>query len=89
MAVAALKLKSKNDDPEARAEEVEKAYKLFTRGEERPITLADLKRVARELREDVPDSVLKDMLREATGGGVGGVSIEEFEGVMGRAGVFG
>jgi hypothetical protein len=29
------------------------------------------------------------MIREATGGGLGGVSIEDFEGVMNRAGVFG
>ena len=46
-----------------------------------------LKRVARELKEDLDDSVLRDMLREANGGGRG-VSIEDFEGVMRRAGVF-
>lgn len=37
----------------------------------------------------VPESVLKDMIREATGGGLGGVNMEDFEGVMTRAGVFG
>lgn len=66
-----------------------KAYHLFTKGEEREITLHDLRRVARELREDVPENVLKDMVREATGGGLGGVGMDDFEGVMKRAGVFG
>ena len=88
VAVAALKLKAKDDDPDAMNEEVAKAYKLFTKGQERDINLNDLKRVAKELREDVPDNVLKDMIREATGGGLGGVGVEEFEGVMKRAGVF-
>lgn len=79
---------ARDDDPEAINEEVAKAYNLFTKGEDRAITLADLKRVAKDLREDVPDNVLKDMIREATGGGLGGVQFEDFEGVMRRAGVF-
>jgi Ca2+-binding EF-hand superfamily protein len=89
VAVAALKLHAKHEDPDALNEEVVKAYHLFTKGAEREITLNDLRRVARELREDVPDNVLKDMIREATGGGLGGVGMEDFEGVMRRAGVFG
>lgn len=70
-------------------EEVVKAFNLFTKGQERDIQLQDLRRVAKELREDVPENVLRDMLREATGGQVSGVGLEEFEGVMRRAGVFG
>ena len=95
MAIAALKLHARrdnndDDDPDAVNEEVVKAYRLFTKGrDDRPITLVDLRRVAKELREEVPESVLKDMLREATGGGLGGVGLEDFEGVMRRAGVFG
>ena len=89
VAVAALKLHAKHDDPEAMNEEVVKAYHLFTKGQEREINLNDLRRIARELREDVPDNVLKDMIREATGGGLAGVGMEDFEGVMKRAGVFG
>jgi Ca2+-binding EF-hand superfamily protein len=89
IAVAALKLNAKNDDPDAMNEEATKAFRLFTKGQERDINVNDLKRVARELREDVPDNVLKDMIREATGGDLGGVGMEEFEGVMRRAGVFG
>src|ERR1700761_3509954 len=84
VAVAALKLHAKHDDPTAMNEEVLKAYRLFTRGQERDINLNDLRRVARDLKEDVPENVLKDMVREATGGGLGGVGIEEFEGVMRR-----
>ncbi|KAK5715224.1 Nucleosomal histone H3-Lys79 methylase [Elasticomyces elasticus] len=91
VAIAALKLNAKNDedDEEAQQEEIARAYRLFTGGEDRPIQLGDLKRVAKELREEFPDGVLRDMVREATGGGLGGVGKEEFEGVMKRAGVFG
>lgn len=89
VAVAALKLHARHEDPDAVSEEVVKAYSLFTKGEDRGITLNDLRRIAKELREDVPDSVLKDMIKEATGGGLGTVGLEEFEGVMRRAGVFG
>lgn len=89
IAIAALKLHAKHEDPEAMSEEVVKAYRLFTKGQQRDINLNDLRRVAKELREDVPDNVLKDMVREATSGGLHGVSMEDFEGVMRRAGVFG
>lgn len=89
VAVAALKLHAKHEDPDAMNQEVVAAYKLFTKGQEREINLNDLRRVAKDLREDVPENVLKDMIREATGGGLGGVSMEDFEGVMRRAGVFG
>jgi len=89
VAVAALKLHAKHEDPEAMNEEVVAAYQLFTKGQDRDINLNDLKRVARDLREDVPDNVLRDMIREATGGGLNGVNMEDFEGVMRRAGVFG
>jgi Ca2+-binding EF-hand superfamily protein len=78
---------------ESNAEEVSAAYQLFTHGAPGPITLAHLRRVAKELREDVPDDVLKDMILEANGGvkgqgrDVGGVSLEDFESVMKRAGL--
>ena len=78
---------------ESNAEEVSAAYQLFTHGAPGPITLGHLRRVAKELREDVPDDVLKDMILEANGGvkgqgkDVGGVSLEDFESVMKRAGL--
>jgi Ca2+-binding EF-hand superfamily protein len=89
VAVAALKLHAKHNDPEQQDEEVDAAFTLFTRGEGDFITLAHLRRVARELREDVPDKMLRDMIKEATSGGGPVVSREDFEGVMRRAGVFG
>jgi len=78
---------------ESNAEEVSAAYQLFTHGASGPITLAHLRRVAKELREDVPDDVLRDMILEANGGvkgtgkDVGAVSLEDFESVMKRAGL--
>lgn len=91
VAVAAISLQraaTKEGEGE-RGEEVERAFRLFTQGQGRDITVADLRRVARSLREEVPETVLMDMVREATGGGTGAVGLEEFEGVMKRAGVFG
>jgi hydroxyacylglutathione hydrolase len=77
-------------DTEAREREVEEAYCLFTNGTEGPITVRDLKRVAKALGEEVGEEALKDMILEANGGaGVSrGVGREEFEEVMRRAGVW-
>ena len=89
LAIAALKLQDRSED--SIREEVETAFRLFTgkNGEDR-ITIATLRRVARELKENVDEQVLKDMIMEANSGeGVGkGVGMTEFEGVMRRAGVF-
>lgn len=54
------------------------------------ITLANLRRVATLLKEDVDDALLRDMILEANGGaGVGkGVRRDEFEKVMRRAGAW-
>nr|POE74306.1 caltractin [Quercus suber] len=89
LGIAALKLRQREDveDADARDEEVRRAYALFTRGEDRAITLVDLKRVAREMKENVSDAVLRDMIKEAKSGAVGGVDVEEFGDVMRRAGV--
>ena len=90
MAVAALKFANRSEESQQR--EVEDAFKLFTTlgGEDGKITMACLKRVAGVLKEDVPESVMRDMLSEANGGSsVGrGVGLKDFEGVMRRAGVF-
>ncbi|KAF4553861.1 Hypothetical protein D9617_6g095940 [Elsinoe fawcettii] len=69
--------------------EVNSAFRLFTRDDSDQITLAHLRRVAKELREDIDDKMLKDMIREANGGGKAGVGKDEFGDVMRRAGVFG
>ncbi|KAK8231978.1 EF-hand superfamily Ca2+-modulated protein [Phyllosticta capitalensis] len=81
----------------SRRREVREAYRLFKGAgkAQTAITVADLKRVARELREDVDDETLCDMVLEANGEARGktgvakGVTLEEFESVMRRAGVFG
>jgi Ca2+-binding EF-hand superfamily protein len=92
VAVAAIKLQSRGE--EEIMEEVEKAWRLFVKGGdgggEQRITMQTLRRVARELKEDVDEQVLRDMIAEANGGlGVReGVRLMEFEGVMRRAGVF-
>lgn len=93
LALCAIQLRSKTD--ETRAEEVETAFNLFTHGQVRSdgdevIGLNDLRAVARTLKEDVSDDVLKAMILEANGGsGISrGVSVEDFRGIMTRAGVF-
>ncbi|KAF6805242.1 calmodulin [Colletotrichum sojae] len=90
-AVCALKYHQRGarQGQEERRREVDEAFRLFT-GARDTITLADLKRVAGVLREDVKEEVLRDMILEANGGaGVGrGVKREEFEEVMRRAGVW-
>lgn len=86
--LAAIQINSKSD--ETKDEEVEKAFKLFTLGNERPISFADLKRIAGLLNQDVSDDVLKAMIVEANkdNGVQAGVDIDQFRAVMERAGVF-
>ncbi|KIW64774.1 hypothetical protein PV04_09684 [Phialophora macrospora] len=93
LALCAIQLKSKTD--ETKAEEIETAFKLFhpsqgAGSEEQVIRLQDLRAVARLLKEDVSDDVLRAMILEANGGkGVGsGVNMEDFQAVMTRARVF-
>ncbi|MCJ1309731.1 hypothetical protein MMC25_003392 [Agyrium rufum] len=100
LAVAALRLHSRSE--ESVGEEVEKAFELFLGGggnseggkgkevRQGRIGMRELKRVCRELKEEVSEDVLRDMILEANGGaGVGkGVGMAEFEGVMRRAGIF-
>ncbi|KAI1907344.1 hypothetical protein LOZ12_003391 [Ophidiomyces ophidiicola] len=88
LSVCALKLHSRTDD--SISEEVSHAYQLFTHGTDGPILLSHLRRVAKELKEDVSEELLRDMVREANGGeGLhAGVNLEQFRDVMRRAGVF-
>ncbi|KAM0211620.1 hypothetical protein ACHAQI_005179 [Fusarium lateritium] len=89
-AICALKFHSREHDSDAHRGEVEEAFRLFTNGQDGPITLAHLRRVAAVLKEDVDEELLKDMILEANGGvGVArGVGVEEFDGVMKSAGVW-
>lgn len=47
--------------------EAKTAYQLFTDNTDGPITIFDLKRIARQLKENVTDEQLEDMLLEASG----------------------
>jgi Ca2+-binding EF-hand superfamily protein len=94
LAYAALRLNlmAEEQDEESRAEEVQMSYNLFTRNGSGPITMAHLRRVAKTIREDVDDNTLKDMIMEANGTGKdgwkNGVTLEQFEAVLQRAGVY-
>jgi Ca2+-binding EF-hand superfamily protein len=93
LALCAIQLRSKTD--ESRDEEVQTAFQLFNSGgpagsSQPVIRINDLRAVAKTLREDVSDDVLKAMILEANGGkGVtSGVNVEDFRAIMTRAGVF-
>lgn len=68
--------------------EIDEAFKLFTSGYNRPITVQDLRQVARTLKEDVDESVLRAMILEANGnkGVSSGVSRDDFADVAARSG---
>jgi Ca2+-binding EF-hand superfamily protein len=91
VAICALKFHNRTRTSDSHAQEVEEAFRLFTsEGGEGKITLATLKRVAKALKENADEELLKDMILEANGG-VGvkqGVNKDEFEGIMRRAGVW-
>lgn len=89
-AICALKFHTREHDSDAHQAELDEAFRLFTNGQDGPITLAHLRRVAAVLKEDVDEELLKDMILEANGGaGVArGVGPEEFDGVMKSAGVW-
>jgi Ca2+-binding EF-hand superfamily protein len=80
--VAALKMKQTDDGDDE--EEVEEAFRLFTKGEK--ITAADLRRIAEDLKEHVTEEQIRDMILEAAGGEEGGVGRRRFGEVMRRAG---
>lgn len=89
VAVCALQINKRGEGGSDR-EEVERAYKMFTRGTDGPINIHHLRRIARDLKEEIGDDLLRHMILEANGGlGVNkGVGVEDFRGVMMRAGVF-
>ncbi|KAH8668163.1 calmodulin [Tricladium varicosporioides] len=91
VAICALKFHNRDRTSDSHSKELDEAFSLFTQGGgEEKITLATLKRVAKQLREEVDDDMLRDMILEANGGaGVGrGVEKVEFEEIMRRAGVW-
>lgn len=94
VAICALQLHNRPDKNADNSAEVNHAFELFLGGDgvadDGVITIKHLRRIAKELKEDVDDEVLKDMILEANGGAgmAVGVKRDEFEGVMKRAGVW-
>ncbi|KAF5094315.1 hypothetical protein D0Z03_002122 [Geotrichum reessii] len=87
------KVKGKgSDDSSSRVsrESVYQDFLLFTEGQDRPIVLADLKRVSAELKDNAPVELLANMmqLKPPSGSTVGGhsdphsISFEEFDYIM-------
>jgi centrin-1 len=69
-------------------EEIMKAFRLFDDDETGKITFKNLKRVAKELGENITDEELQEMIDEADRDGDGEVSEEEFFRIMKKSGLF-
>jgi centrin-1 len=80
-----MKVKVGNRDGK---EEVLKAFRLFDDDETGKITFRNLKRVAKELGEDITDEELQEMLVEADRNGDGEVDQDEFLRVMKKTNLY-
>jgi centrin-3 len=69
-------------DPE---EEMRKAFALFDEDNTGSISLRNLKKVARELGEDIPDTELEAMIEEFDTQGDGTISQEDFLSILRQA----
>jgi Ca2+-binding EF-hand superfamily protein len=88
LALCAIQLKNKTND--SRAKDVDRAFQLFLpSGGEQILRIQDLRAVAKVLKEDVSEDLMKAMILEANGGrGISaGVSKAEFQDIVKRAGV--
>merc|ERR1712241_1268263 len=72
---------SKMSEKDSR-EEIRKAFRLFDDDETGFITLKNLRRVAKEIGENMVDEELQEMIEEADRDGDGQVSEEEFLRIM-------
>jgi Ca2+-binding EF-hand superfamily protein len=80
-----------NSQPQqgANRADIDKAFRLFTRGKQGPITVGGLRKIAKDLKFEVTDDELRDMVSEATGDQSSKtVNRINFENVMRRAGAF-
>ena len=69
-------------------EEIKKAFKLFDSEEKGKIGFKDLKRVAKELGENMTDEELNEMIEEADRDGDGEISEEDFIRIMKKTNLF-
>uniref|UniRef100_A0A8C4MQQ5 EF-hand domain-containing protein n=1 Tax=Equus asinus TaxID=9793 RepID=A0A8C4MQQ5_EQUAS len=76
-AIMSVKMSEKDEK-----EEILKAFKLFDDDGTGSITLTNIKRVAKELGENLTDDELQEMLDEADRDGDGGINEEEFLKIM-------
>ena len=68
--------------PEVLRAELKQAFRLFDDDETGKITFKNLKRVAKELGENMTDEEIQEMIDEADRDGDGKVSFEEFMTMM-------
>merc|ERR1712063_243158 len=69
-------------------EEILKAFKLFDDDDTGKITFKNLKRVAKELGENMTDEELQEMIDEADRDGDGEVNNDEFQRIMKKTNLF-
>ena len=69
-------------------EEIKKAFRLFDSEEKGKISFKDLKRVAKELGENMTDEELQEMIDEADRDGDGEINEEDFIRVMKKTNLF-
>ncbi|XP_043823908.1 centrin-2-like [Dromiciops gliroides] len=69
-------------------EEILKAFRLFDDDETGKISFKNLKRVSRELGENLTDEELQEMIDEADRDGDGEVSEQEFLGIMKKTSLY-
>ena len=69
-------------------EEIKKAFKLFDDDDTGKISFRNLKRVARELGENMTDEELQEMIDEADRDGDGEINLEEFMRIMKKTNLF-
>jgi centrin-1 len=69
-------------------EEIKKAFRLFDSEERGKISFKDLKKVAKELGENMTDEELQEMIDEADRDGDGEINEEEFIRVMKKTNLF-
>eukprot|EP00923_Selenidium_pygospionis_P006803 GHVN01011685.1.p1 GENE.GHVN01011685.1~~GHVN01011685.1.p1 ORF type:complete len:102 (-),score=30.92 GHVN01011685.1:429-734(-) len=80
-----MKIKMAERDP---MEEIRKAFRLFDDDGSGRITFKNLKRVAKELGEDILDEELQEMIDEADRNGDGEIDEEEFARIMRKTNLF-
>ena len=80
-------LSAPQSDKDSR-EEILRAFKLFDDDETGKISFKNLKRVARELGENITDDELQEMIDEADRDGDGEINQEEFLRIMKKTALF-